>query len=169
MPARDVKSSSTKGANKAQIKDIVSRYRTSLSPDTHPSMKAVESPLSSSACTVIATSFEPNTKANFQIRGAGALQSRTEICRKISAADLQISTADFGRGYLQPINYGGNHATRYPITAFAASASKVLAGSVGDIDEFRRELEDIPTRPGAIRELVTRALKALKRSAENTA
>jgi hypothetical protein len=43
MPARDVKSSSTKGANKAQIKDIVSRYRGSLSPDTHPSMKAVES------------------------------------------------------------------------------------------------------------------------------
>jgi hypothetical protein len=35
---------------------------------------------------------------------------------------------------------------------------------VDDIDEFRRELEDIPTRPGAIRELVTRALKALKRS-----
>ena len=40
---------------------------------------------------------------------------------------------------------------------------------VDDIDEYRRELEDIPTRPGAIRELVTRALKALKHSAENTA
>ena len=35
---------------------------------------------------------------------------------------------------------------------------------VAKIDEYRRELEDIPTRPGAIRDLLDRALKALKRS-----
>jgi hypothetical protein len=40
---------------------------------------------------------------------------------------------------------------------------------VDEIDGWRRGQKDLPTRPGAIRDLLTQALKALKRSAENTA
>jgi hypothetical protein len=40
---------------------------------------------------------------------------------------------------------------------------------IEEVDGFRREQKHIPTRPGAIADLLTRALEALKRAAENTA
>jgi hypothetical protein len=46
---------------------------------------------------------------------------------------------------------------------------RVSPDQVKKINEYRRGQEHIPTLPGAIRDLVDRALEALKRSAENTA